>query len=326
MWQSVKRIRRTLVLPLLIPHLVLSASAPGAAPCDGPDRNEPILPLPPTPAEDPSKVALGESLFGDARLSGTGRTSCRSCHDLASNGASAHVRDVGDGGRPPPFNTPTIFNVAHSFRLNWEGKTPSLPDLVGSSLRRDDLMGDRQGAGVERLRRDGALAPRFQEAYGRPPDQAALIDALSAYVASLTTPDSPFDRWLSGEADAIGPHEKRGYRLFRTFGCAACHQGANVGANLYQRHDIFAPLASPDPAVLRVPSLRNVAVTAPYFHDGSAATLEEAVRGMARAQLDRVLDPEDMGDIVAFLCALTGRYRGEPLRGAGSARACPVRR
>jgi cytochrome c peroxidase len=124
------------------------------------------------------------------------------------------------------------------------------------------------------------------------------------------TPGSRFDRWLAGDTAALSAQETEGYRLFKSLGCISCHQGVNIGGNLFQRHGIFRPLASAEPAVLRVPSLRNVAVTPPYFHDGSAATLEEAVRKMGAAQLNSDLSAAQISSIVGFLQTLTGRYRG----------------
>jgi cytochrome c peroxidase len=130
------------------------------------------------------------------------------------------------------------------------------------------------------------------------------------------TPGSRFDRWLGGEAAALSPEEQKGYQLFKSIGCVSCHQGVNVGGNLFERHGIFHPLASPKPEILRVPSLRNVAVTPPYFHDGGAPTLDEAVRKMAEAQLDQTLSDQQIKVIVAFLNTLTGTYRGAPLTAA----------
>ena len=124
------------------------------------------------------------------------------------------------------------------------------------------------------------------------------------------TPGSRFDRWLGGEPAAITGEELIGLPGFKSLGCISCHQGANVGGNLYQRHGIFHPLASPKPEILRVPSLRNVATTPPYFHDGSAPTLGKAVRRMARSQLGQALSDAETGRIVAFLRTLTGEYRG----------------
>jgi cytochrome c peroxidase len=124
------------------------------------------------------------------------------------------------------------------------------------------------------------------------------------------TPESRFDRWLGGDAAALSADEQNGYQLFKSLGCVSCHQGVNVGGNMFQRHGIFHPLASPNPEILRVPSLRNVATTPPYFHDGSTPALDEAVRKMGAAQLDRILSDQQVGAIVAFLKTLTGAYRG----------------
>jgi cytochrome c peroxidase len=157
---------------------------------------------------------------------------------------------------------------------------------------------------------------QFRDTYGREPDIAAVVDAIATYERSLVTPNSRFDRWLAGETGAITPGELSGYQVFKSLGCITCHQGVNVGGNLFQRHGVFHPLGSPDPALLRVPSLRNVAITAPYFHDGSAATLPEAVKKMGVAQLDRVLTDQQVAAIVGFLNTLTGTYRGRELRPA----------
>src|SRR5207244_193497 len=144
----------------------------------------------------------------------------------------------------------------------------------------------------------------------------SLLDAIAVYERSLVTPGSRFDRWLLGEAGAITTEELSGYRLFKSLGCVACHQGINVGGNLFQRRGVFQPLGAPEPAVVRVPSLRNVATTAPYFHDGSAATLPDAVKAMGQAQLDRVLTDQQIAAVVAFLNTLTGTYRDQAVRPA----------
>lgn len=130
----------------------------------------------------------------------------------------------------------------------------------------------------------------------------------------MLTPDSRFDRWLRGEVAALSAEEVEGYRLFKSLGCVSCHQGVNVGGNLFSRHGIFRPLASPFPKVLRVPSLRNVEATAPYFHDGSAPTLEDAIRRMGLAQLNSTLTDQQIGSIARYLKTLTGNYRGRPVR------------
>jgi len=152
-----------------------------------------------------------------------------------------------------------------------------------------------------------------REAYSHEPDRASLLDAIATYERSLLTPGSRFDRWLGGDTAALSAEEQDGYQLFKSLGCVSCHQGVNIGGNLFERHGIFHPLASPKPEILRVPSLRNVATTPPYFHDGSALTLHEAVRQMATAQLDQTLSDQQIEAIVAFLQTLTGTYRGAPV-------------
>ena len=271
---------------------------------------EPITPIPAPRAQDPQHVLLGERLFSDRRLSHNNTHSCSSCHDIESNGASANVHDTHDG-QPIALNTPTVFNVSLNFRLNWEGNFRSLEEGIDQSLRNPAIMGSGVDEVVSKLRADPEMVGQFREAYGREPDVAAVLDAIAAFERSLVTPGSRFDRWLMGEADAITPDELHGYQVFKSLGCITCHQGVNVGGNLFQRHGIFHPLGSPEPVLLRVPSLRNVATTAPYFHDGSAATLPEAVKAMGLAQLDRVLTDQQVTAIVAFLNTLTGNYRDQ---------------
>lgn len=212
------------------------------------------------------------------------------------------------------FNTPTVFNVSLNFRLNWEGNFRSLEEGAEQSLRNPAIMASSPDEVVSKLRADPEAVTQFRDAYGREPDVAAVLDAIVTFERSLVTPGSRFDRWLKGEADAVTPEELSGYQVFKSLGCIACHQGVNVGGNLFQRHGIFHPLGSPEPEMLRVPSLRNVATTPPYFHDGSVPTLPEAVKAMGMAQLDRVLTEQQITAIVAFLNTLTGVYRDRVVR------------
>ncbi len=192
----------------------------------------------------------------------------------------------------------------------------SLEEGAEHILRNPAIMGSSPDEVAARMRDDPEIARQFRDVYGKEPDAAAVVDALVSYERSLTTPNSRFDRWLTGETDAISAEELSGYQLFKSLGCVTCHQGVNVGGNLFQRHGVFHPLGSPAPELLRVPSLRNVAATAPYFHDGSAPTLPEAVKAMGVAQLDRILTDQQTSAIVAFLKTLTGTYRNEELRPA----------
>jgi cytochrome c peroxidase len=270
---------------------------------------EPITPLPFSgPAADPRRVALGARLFNDVRLSGDGSLSCASCHDV-----------TGNGGRPaapvPPgkLDTPTVFNAALSFRLNWEGKFRSLEEHAAALLQSPDVMNASIATVVERLRADPQMLAAFAATYAGAPDRDSLLDALASYQSTLVTPNSAFDRWLRGDKAALTDDAQRGYRSFKELGCVSCHQGMNVGGNLFQRHGIFAPLASPKPEIVRVPTLRNIAATAPYFHDGSAQTLTDAVRRMGLAQLNEALSDYEVEGLVAFLESLTGEYRGRPV-------------
>jgi cytochrome c peroxidase len=212
-----------------------------------------------------------------------------------------------------PLTVLTVFNAALSFRLNWEGNFRTLEAEAESSLENPAHMATSVDEVLSKLNADPETVSQFKAAYGHGLDKASLLDALATFERSLLTPDSRFDRWLAGDAAALTDEEKTGYILFKSLGCVSCHQGVNVGGNLYERHGIFHPVGSPLPKILRVPSLRNVAVTAPYFHDGSAATLDDAVRKMAFAQLDRTLSDQQVTAIVAFLETLTGTFRGAPV-------------
>jgi cytochrome c peroxidase len=288
------------------PDLPTSGPAPVA-------NQEPITPIPQPPAADPLKLALGERLFDDRRLSGDGTLACSSCHDLRTNGADDGRRTTAHDGSIFQFNTPTVFNAALSFRLNWEGNIQTLEAQAQSSLVSSGTSVDKV---IGKLDADPQMVNEFRNAYGHAPDSKSLLDAIATYERSLLTPGSRFDRWLGGDTAALTPEEQTGYGLFKSFGCISCHQGVNVGGNLYERHGIFHPLAAPLPEILRVPSLRNVATTAPYFHDGSAPTLDDAVRKMADAQLDRTLSAQQVAAIVAFLKTLTGNFHGIPVTAA----------
>jgi cytochrome c peroxidase len=297
--------------------VLVAATAIAQAPSDllktnGPVADqEPIRPIPAPPAADPLKLALGERLFSDKRLSGSGTLACSSCHDIRSNGARPN-----DGALSRPFDTLTVFNAVLSFRLNWEGNFRSPAAQVVSSLENPVSMRSSVEDVVRKLKTDPGIVDQFRAAYGGYPDGERFLDAMVTFERSLVTPGSRFDRWLGGDRSALSEAELEGYRLFKSVGCSSCHQGVNVGGNLFERQGIFHPLVQRPPEIVRVPSLRNVATTAPYFHDGSAATLQDAVRRMAASQLDRTLTDQQVDSLVAFLQTLTGSYRGSPVVGA----------
>ena len=274
---------------------------------------EPITPIPAPPTIDPLKVKLGELLFGDPRLSHDNSRSCSSCHDLGTNGASTKSYDAAIDGSKLPLNTLTIFNAALNFRFGWEGKLRTLESDAKASLENPGLMGTSIPEVVQKLNADASMRQRFTAVYGRGPDASNVVDAIVSFERTLVTPGSRFDHWLAGDTAALSANELDGYQLFKSLGCVSCHQGVNVGGNLFQRHGIFHPLASPKPEILRVPSLRNVATTPPYFHDGSAPTLDDAVRKMGFAQLNSRLTDQQVNALVAYLQTLTGKYRGAPI-------------
>ena len=331
--------------------LVLSTLATplgGAAP-DSPERSgapgprtapraEPITPIPPPASPDPAKLRLGERLFHDPRLSRDGTRACASCHDQARGGADGLARSAGADGRPLDYNTPTVLNAALSFRLNWRGNFRSVEELTEAVLLSPRLMDTNWAEVVGRLRADPGYRAAFAQAYGQGPTPPQVLDALGAFQRSLHTPDAPFDRFLRGERGALTPEQERGYGLFRAYGCVACHQGVNIGGNLFQRFGVFGerPTATAadlgrftltgeerDRRVFRVPSLRNAALTAPYFHDGSMPTLPDAVREMARSQLGRTLSEEETDLIVRFLHSLTGERGGRPPDDGAAAHPAP---
>jgi cytochrome c peroxidase len=277
---------------------------------------EPITPVPEPPAADPLKVALGERLFVDPRLSRGNMRACSSCHDLKTNGATRNAQDTAPDGSPLSLNTSTVFNSALSFRFGWEGEFRTLEAQAAASLQNPRIMDIQIEEVVGKLSHDQTLVHQFEAAYGHGPDATSVLDAIATFERSLVTPGSQFDRWLNGDTTALSAQQLDGYQLFKSLGCVSCHQGVNIGGNLFQRHGIFHPLARAEPKILRVPSLRNIATTAPYFHDGSAASLDEAVRKMATAQLNLTLTDQQVDEIVAFLRTLTGAYQsrlvGEP--------------
>jgi cytochrome c peroxidase len=262
------------------------------------------------------KVSLGRQLFYDPRLSRGNSRSCASCHDVETNGAGKDSRGVGLDGSVLEFNTPTVFNVALSFRFGWRGQFRTLQAGTAAALTSPHIMGITLRDAAEKWRADPGMRRAFIEAYATAPDTDNTLDAIVTYMRTLMTPNSKFDRWLKGDTTALSTHELEGYRLFKSLGCVSCHQGVNVGGNLFEQRGVFTAPPSRPPDIFRVPSLRNVAVTAPYFHNGSALTLEDAVRRMAHSQLNTLLPDRDVSAIVAFLNTLTGEYQGAPVRAA----------
>jgi cytochrome c peroxidase len=283
-----------------------------------------VLPIPLDVPYDRPRAALGERLFRDPLLSHDGQVRCASCHDLAQHGGADGLVHSALPGRPAgPINVPTVFNVALNFRWSWSGHWEHMSDQIDAAMEAPHAMATSVDDALPRL--EATYAHDFAAVYPEGLTADTVRDALGEYLHSLTTPNARFDQFLRGRTEALTDDEQRGWTLFREIGCVSCHQGMNVGGNLFQRFgvvdDYIGARREPTPAdlgrarfthldadrlVFRVPSLRNVALTAPYFHDGSAPTLERAVQVMAHYQLGRRLPDDDVRLLVAFLGSLTG--------------------
>lgn len=290
---------------------------------------EPIRPLQPPRGLNADKVALGKRLFHDPALSADGTVSCATCHPLERGGADGQALSRGVGGALGGANSPTVYNTSLNLAQFWDGRAATLAEQVGGPLTHPAEMAFTWAGVLTRLRAS-AHAADFRRLYGGDVTEASLRDALAEFERSLITTDSPFDRWLAGDDAALTAEQKHGYDLFKSYGCASCHQGAAVGGNLFQRFGFFgnwftdrgrtAPGdlgrfnvtgRAADKFVFKVPSLRLVTLTAPYFHDGSVADLPEAIRLMARYQLGRDMAEGDVAPIVAFLGSLVDPARLE---------------
>lgn len=291
----------------------------------GATEMQPITPLPRSVALDERKVALGRRLFHDTRLSADSTVSCASCHVLSAGGVDRQPVSMGIGGRKGQMNAPTVYNVAYNYRQFWDGRALTLEEQVDGPLHNPVEMGASWPVVIAALGADRELRREIESIYADGISAANLRDAVATFERALITPDAPFDRYLRGDQEAMSPDAREGWRLFRELGCVSCHQGVNVGGNLYEKlglvEDFYSTRGTPQQADLgrylltrsdehrfefRVPPLRNVALTAPYLHDGSVATLEEVVQIMARYQLGVRLKPVEVARLVAFLRALTG--------------------
>jgi cytochrome c peroxidase len=289
--------------------------------------DEPLSALPQRITLDPRKVALGNLLFHDKRFSGDNSVACASCHVLTKGGVDGLPHSIGIGGRVGAVNAPTVLNSGLNFRQFWDGRAATLEQQIDGPVLHPDELGSNWTEIIAKLGRDPDYSRHFEALYPDGIQAANIKDAIATFERSLITPNSRFDRYLRGEDQALSQEEREGFRLFKNYGCVACHQGANVGGNMFARFGVMRDYFSDrgnttradlgrfnvtgDPLhkhVFRVPSLRNVARTAPYFHDGAAPTLESAVLLMGHYQLGVTIPPQDVALIVAFLRTLSGEY------------------
>jgi cytochrome c peroxidase len=282
---------------------------------------EPIQAISPPTEINIAKAKLGQKLYFDPRLSKSGFISCNSCHNLSMGGTDNLKTSVGHNWQQGPINSPTVLNSSMNVAQFWDGRAADLKAQAGGPIENPKEMAFSHTLAIDVLASIPQYVIWFRQIYG---DQGITIDevteAIAEFEKTLVTPNSRFDLWLLGSEDAITARELEGYALFKDSGCVGCHNGKAVGGTSFQRMGIVEPyettnLAEGRIAVtgkdadrfsFKVPTLRNVALTYPYFHDGEAGTLTEAVELMGRLQLGRVFSDEENEKIVAFLLTLTG--------------------
>lgn len=276
---------------------------------------------------NPDRVALGERLYHDPNLSLDGTISCASCHNITKGGDDGMQFSPGVGGLLGGVNSPTTLNSHLNFVQFWDGRADSLEAQAAGPIENPVEMANTFPNVIAYLESEDSYVEGFKKAFGDAEiNQNTITTAIADYERTLTTLNSPFDRWLEGDDDALNPQELAGLQAFMDVGCSSCHQGQGVGGTMYQRmgnvKDYFGSLErsldetdygrynvtkkEEDKFRFKVPMLRNVAETAPYMHDGYTDDLGEIVRIMALHQLGQNLEQQQIDDIVAFLGTLTG--------------------
>jgi cytochrome c peroxidase len=321
--------------------LISAVSTALSLPALAADLPWPALPdAAPVPKDNPmndDKLELGKALFLDPRLSSTGTVSCNSCHNVMAGGDDNRPNSFGVHGQQGGRGAPTVWNAAFQSVQFWDGRAPTLEEQAKGPVTNPIEMGMADwDKAAERVKAIPGYAPMFKAAFGDKAEISVdtIAQAIAAYERTLITPNSAYDRYAKGEKDALSKQQVKGMNTFIETGCVACHSGVNfsgpempVGTGFYQKFPSFADNEfekqynfSADPGrfeatkkdedknMWRVPPLRNIALTAPYFHNGAVRTLEEAVKVMGKTQLNKDLSDEQAKDIVAFLEALTGEF------------------
>lgn len=274
----------------------------------------------------PELVKLGKALYFEPRLSSSGFISCNSCHNVGMGGVDFQQTAVGHGWQKGPRNSPTVLNAVFNLAQFWDGRAPDLKEQAKGPIQASVEMNNTPEMAVITLKSMPGYADMFAKAYPGEKDPITfdrMAEAIEVFEATLLTPDSAFDKYLKGDGKALGPKEKDGLSKFIAKGCAACHGGINMGGTGYYKFGVkehvadglmtgdkgrFKVTASQqDEYTFKSPSLRNIALTPPYFHSGKVWSMEEAVSIMSSAQLGISLTEEDVRDIAAFLHTTTGR-------------------
>lgn len=296
--------------------------------------NEAIRPVQDSVPVDMRKVILGNLLFHDVRLSADNTVSCSSCHGLNTGGVDNKPFSEGVGGQHGGVNAPTVFNALYNFVQFWDGRAATLADqAAGPPLNPVEMACKSFDEICDKLKADAAFSKAFTEVYPDGINEANITNAIQEFEKTLLTPNSRFDKYLKGDMAALTTEELAGYDLFKKYNCATCHVGENMGGQSYElmgiKQDYFADRGTEltvedngrfketknerDRHRFKVPGLRNVALTAPYFHDATQATLEDAVRAMGKYEVGVDLSQQEVKQIVAFLQTLTGEYQGKLL-------------
>ncbi len=282
---------------------------------------EPIQPIAPAKITNPALVELGKKLYFDPRLSKSGFISCNSCHNLSMGGTDNIKTSIGHNWQEGPINAPTVLNSSLNVAQFWDGRAADLKAQAGGPIANPGEMGFSHTLAVSMLQTIPGYVAEFKKAFGSDQvDIEKVTKAIAAFEETLVTPNSRFDKWLKGNKKALTKDELAGYQLFKETGCVACHNGPAVGGNSFQKMGQVEAYKASSPAEgrsavtgkdadrfnFKVPTLRNVEMTYPYFHDGAANTLPEAVDTMARIQLGKKFTADENAKVVAFLKTLTG--------------------
>lgn len=297
--------------------------------------NEPLQALPKSIPTDPKKVALGDKLFNDKRLSGDDTLSCASCHALDKAGTDNLRFAEGVRKQFGDINAPTVFNAAFNVKQFWNGRAADLQEQAGGPPFNPIEMDSKDWAQViAKLQQDPALTAAFTAVYPQGWTGDNITDAIAEYEKTLITPNSRFDKWLMGDNKALSSAEVEGYNRFKAYRCASCHVGKSIGGQSFEymdlKKDYFADRGNPlgsdeglkaftnvdtDLHKFKVPNLRNIELTAPYMHDGTVTNLDEAVRVMGVYLSGMDIPKGDRDLIVGFLRTLTGEHKGMPVQG-----------
>jgi cytochrome c peroxidase len=283
--------------------------------------DEPIQPIRPVQQVNLAQVELGKKLYFDPRLSKSGFISCNSCHNLSMGGTDNRKTSIGHNWQQGPINAPTVLNSSLNVAQFWDGRAADLKAQAGGPIANPGEMAASHTLAIDVLTSIPEYVTEFKQVFGT--DKITIDEvtqAIAEFEKTLVTPNAPFDLWLLGHKTALTADQAEGYTLFKNSGCVACHNGEAVGGNSFQKMGVVEPYQTQSTAEglaavtgkdedrfkFKVPTLRTVKMTYPYFHDGAAQTLTEAVDIMGRLQLGKKFTPEENAKIVAFLKSLTG--------------------